>query len=264
MRTKTLGLLVILTLAIAACGGGDGSGVEVGDVEALLQITSEGGFAPVEFALANGPRYTLLGDRRLIFEGFQTMEFPGRLVPPYMVARLDDDQLGAVMAMIDDTGLPEIVDETDDSANDTVADATTEVITYWDAAGSHRLAVYALGIEQHPSDRNAALIELVDTFDRFTANAPGQEYRAEQVKIVSGPATPDPEFDDLRPWPLDDDWAAWQELANGWMCRVLEGAVPEPFRDATQSTTWKIPDVFSYSGPAKLLVRPLLPGETGC
>lgn len=263
MKVKSLGVVMALGILIAACGGGDNGGVAVGDDEALLQITSEGGFAPVEFVLANGPRYTLLGDGRLIYQGFTTLEYPGRLANPYLVATLDSNQMGAVLAMVDDIGLPDIDDEVDDEAMNLVADATTEVVTYWDGNGAHRLSVYALGLEESPSARNEAFLELIQTFDQFTAEAPAEPYVAEQVRVVAGPGTVDPEFEDVRPWPLPDtDFSDWETLPNGWHCQVVEGAVPDVFEEATQATTWEHPD--GSSEPLLLLVRPLLPGEPDC
>lgn len=264
MRTKSLGLLAILALVLAACGGGgDGDSVAVGPDEALLQISSEGGFVPVEVALGNGPRYTLLGDGRLIFSGAQTLEYPGRLLPPYFVAQLDDNQMNAILAMVEDIGLPDIEDETDDSAADFVADASTEVIRYWDETGEHRLAVYALGIEQDPTERNAAFLELIETLDAFTAQVDAQPYEAERVRIVAGPGQADLEFEDVRPWPLEDtDLGQWQSLPNGWQCQVFGPEVLDTFETATQATTWENPGGSSDS--IKLLVRPLHPGEPDC
>ncbi|MGD2061518.1 MAG: hypothetical protein PVF87_11665, partial [Acidimicrobiia bacterium] len=150
MTVKPLRAIMSLALVVAACGG-DGDPIGVGPDEPLLQVSSEGGFVPVEVSLNNGPRYTLLSDGTLIFPGVQTLEYPGRLVPTYFTAQLDENQMRAVLAMIEDIGLPGIEDETDDSAASFVADATTEVIRYWDGSGEHRLAVYALGIEEEPS-----------------------------------------------------------------------------------------------------------------
>lgn len=262
MTKKFFSVLSLFAFVVAACGGGE-SRLDVGDDDPVLQIVSEGGFLPVEVALNNGPRYTLLGDGRLIFSGFQTLEFPGRLVPPYMVATLDDSQMNAVLAMVEDIGLPEIDDETDNSAADTVADASTEVITYWDDGGAHRLSVYALGIEQSPPERNAAFLELISTFDRFTAEAAAESYEAERVRIVAGAGFTDPEFEDIRDWPLDaTDLSDWEELANGWRCMAFNVSVLEPFENATQATTWLHPD--GSSDPLTLLVRPLQPGEPDC
>jgi hypothetical protein len=265
MRRKSLGVLTSFVLVLAACGGGDDDAESRGSDETVLQITSEGGFVPVEFMLNNGPRYTLLGDGRLIFQGVQTMQFPGPLLPPYLVAQLDDSQMTAVLAMVERIGLPDIADETDDSATAMVADASTDVITFWDAAGTHRYAVYALGLEESPTERNEAFLELIQTFDQFTAETESEPYTAEQVRIIAGPGTVDPAFEDVRSWPLDDSWEEWSELPNTWACRAFDSEVLESFGDANQATTWEAPeDSFAFPAPVQLLVRPLLPGEPGC
>lgn len=264
MKRSSIALIAVVAMGLSACGESNGGGVDVADDEPVLQIVSEGGFVPVEIALANGPRYTLLGDGRLIYQGVQTLQFPGPLVAPFFVAQLDSGQMGAVLAMVDDIGLPDFVEEVDDEATNFVADASTEKITFWDENGSHTLSVYALGIEDSPSDRNRAFLELIETFDRFTASADADPYTPELVRVLSGPGFVSDEFPDHRDWPLDDAWDEWEELQIGWTCRVFGQEVLEIFADATQATTWEIPDVFSYSAPVKLLVRPLFPGEPTC
>lgn len=261
MRTKSLGAIIALGLAIAACGTVDGSAVDVDADDPVLQIVSEGGFGPVEAILGNGPRYTLLGDGRLITLGVQTLEYPGRLVPPYMVGTIEDGQMTQVMDLVEEIGLPDIVDETDDSAGGMVADATTEVVTYWDEEGEHRLAVYALGIDDSPSNRHEAFLELIETLDRFAAETSAEPYEAERVRIVTGPGNVEADFEDKRDWPLESsEFSEWDELANGWHCTVVDGPIPQVFEDATQATTWDHPD----RGDTKLLVRPLHPGEPDC
>ena len=263
MRRVAFALIAVLALMLTACGDGEDS-VDVDSDEALIEITSEGGFVPVEIALGQGPRYTLLGDGTLIFSGFTTLEFPGRLVPPYLTAQLSGSQMNAILAMVDDMGLADIVDEADDSAGEFVADASTEVIRYWDADGEHRYAVYALGIQEDPSERNAAFLELISTLDEFTAQTPGEPYEPERVRVVAGPGNANPDFPDMRPWPLDAEWAEWTTLANGWQCRVYDADVLTTFEDATQTTTWEMPDDGFDFSPANLLVRPLHPGEPDC
>ncbi len=261
MRAKNLSAIVAVGMAVAACGTAGGSAVEVGGDEPVLQIVSEGGLVPVEVSLGNGPRYTLLGDGRLITQGVQTLEYPGRLVPPYMVGTIDDEQMARVMDLVDEIGLPDIVDETDDSAASIVEDAGTEVVTYWDDEGEHRLAVYALGIGETQSDRNAAFLEMIETLDRFAGETSAEPYEAERVRIIAGSGTVDFEFEDVRDWPLEaSDLSEWHELANGWHCTVVDGPVPEIFEDATQATIWDHPE----RGDTKLLVRPLHPGEPDC
>lgn len=262
MRTKILGALVSMALVVAACGG-TGGAVGVNEDGPVLQIVSEGGFLPVEVALGSGPRYTLLGDGRLIYQGVQTLEYPGHLVPPYMVATLDDDQMNAILAMAEGIGLPGIDDEVDNSAAAFVADASTEVITYWDDAGEHRYGVYALGIEETPSERNAAFLEVTQTLDQFVSQAAAEPYVADRVRIIAGQGFVDPEFEDIRAWPLEDsDLDDWETLPNDWQCTVIDGPVPNVFEQATQATTWEHPDGTSH--PLTILVRPLHPGEPDC
>ena len=261
MRTEILYAIASLAVLSAACGGGDGSTLDVEKDEPVVQIHSEGGFVPVEVALGNGPRYTLLGDGTLIFQGVQTMEYPGPLVPPYMSRVMDAEEMDEVMALVEEIGLPDIDDETDDSAMSVVADAATEVVRYWDDSGVHRLAVYALGIEESPSPRNQAFLDLITTLDRIAADVSAEPYEGRTVRIVAGPATSDPEFEDIRDWPLEGtDLSTWQDLANGWLCTTIDGPVPDVFEDATQATTWEHPE----RGQLRLLVRPLHPGEPDC
>ena len=261
MKTENLGAVIALSLTIAACGTAGGPTVDVEGDEPVLQIASEGGFVPVEISLGDGPRYTLLGDGSLIAQGVQTLEYPGRLVPPYMIGTLDDDQMAQVIGLVEEIGLPDIVDQTDDRAASRVADAGTEVVTFWDDEGEHRLAVYALGIDRSPSDRNAAFLELIETLARFAAEMSTEPYEAERVRIVAGPGAVEPEFEEIRDWPLEPtDFSEWDELANGWHCTVVDGPVPRVFEDATQATLWEHPE----RGKTKLLVRPLHPGEPDC
>lgn len=264
MNRKSVIASLSVALLLAACGGSGGASSDVGPDEALIQITSEGGFVPVEFALGTGPRFTVLGDGTVIFAGVTTLEFPGRLVPPYMTAQLSDGQLSALLAMVDDIGLPELTDETDDSAADFLADASTEVVRYWDSNGEHRYAVYALGSEEDPSEQNQAFLDLISTLDQFTAQSAGEPYQPERVRVLAGPGAENPDFPDLRPWPLDEEWGRWEALANGWQCRAYGDEVLATFEEATQATTWEMPDGGFDFDPATLLVRPLHPGEPDC
>lgn len=257
----SLGVLLLFALVLTACGGDSGVGVDPD--EPVIQIRYEGGFVPMEMAMNTGPTYTILGDGRLIYPGAITMQYPGPLYVPNWVAQLGESQMTAVLAMVNRIGVPDIVDETDDSAMNVVADASTTVITFWDEEGEHRYAVYALGFEESPSAENQAFSELVETLGQFTAEAPSEPYEPEQVRIIAGPANIDPAFVDTRPWPLDDDdLSTWSETPNGWHCKDFDASVLDSLGAANQATTWEHPD--GTSDPLTFLVRQLHPGEADC
>ncbi len=53
-----------------------------------------------------------------------------------------------MLAQIEEIGLPEMTDERDDTQMNNVADASTYVVTFFDAEGQeHKYSVYALGLE---------------------------------------------------------------------------------------------------------------------
>jgi hypothetical protein len=158
--------------------------------------------------------------------------------------------------------------ELDDSAAATVADATTEVVTFWDENGAHTYSVYGLGIDPNPSNpATAATVELVAALSEAAFSADSVEYTGDRVRVISGVAqvAPDPEFEDVRPWPLDgDDPSEWAELSLGFTCKTFGAEVLDEFRDATQVTQWLHPDEMMDAPPFILLVRPLHPGEPDC
>lgn len=260
--------LLATALVIAACGlPDDGSSSRDGS-DPVLQVRSEGGFGPVELVLAQGPTYTLLADGRLIFTGPTIAIFPGPLVPSYLVGHVTEADMGAILEGVDEMGLAGITDEHDESNASLVADATTEVVTYWDENGTHVYSVYALGLATNPADpRTAAFADLLTVIDQAAAKVDAVPYEPERVRIIAGVAMApvDPQFEDIRPWPLgEDDPAGWNELLNGWVCQEYGAEVQDEFDDATQVTQWLHPDPMMDAPPFTLLVRPLHPGEPDC
>lgn len=267
MRRRTTALLAAV-LALAACGteGGGDVGVPDDPDEPVLQIRSEGGFATPEMILGRGPTYTLLVDRSLIYEGPMILIYPPPLLPNYQIGEITDDQMDEVLRLVDEIGLPDMTDERDEKHGETVADATTEVITYWDSDGNtHSYSVYALGIDPSPSNpATAAFLELFNLMPELAASVEAEPFEGEVVQMVAGVGFADPDFPDVRDWPLeDDDPSGWTTLPNGWLCETTEEDVLGLFADATQNTQWTDP-TNPDSDPLKLLVRPLHPGEEHC
>jgi hypothetical protein len=161
-----------------------------------------------------------------------------------------------------------MVDELDDSAFSNVADASTEVFTFFDAEGEpHVYSVYALGFHEDPSPATAAAVELVDALANASFSGVSEEWVGEGVQIIAGVSqvVPEPGFEDIRPWPLEgEDPGQWAEIELGFRCEVFDPETIELFRTATQLTQWTHPDPMMDAPPYFLAVRPLHPGETGC
>lgn len=282
MRKLTTAFLALALTTSSACGGSElGADVPTTDPippptdpgtadpdAPILQIRSEGGFATPEMIMGRGPSFTLLADGRLIADGPVLLIYPGPLLPNYQMARLSEGQVGEILSLVEEIGLPGMDSEHDDSAGSTVADATTEVITYWDEIGAHEYSVYALGIDPHPSSpATAAAVELVETLSSLGFSGETAAYEPDRVRVIAGVAqtAPDPEFEDLRPWPLEgEDPTKWSQLDLGFTCKVLGGDSLAVFNDATQATQWLDPDATADTPPLVLLVRPLHPGEPDC
>ncbi|HVR76915.1 MAG TPA: hypothetical protein VMS99_00835 [Acidimicrobiia bacterium] len=269
MRDIKIGLLTAVALLLAACGGVDSGAPLPSDPEApVLQLRSEGGFSTPEMNLGRGPTYTLLADGRLIYEGPVILIFPGPLLPNYQVVQLTEDTVDEILSRVDEIGLPGMGSETDDSAASNVADATTEVITYWDGDGIHQYSVYGLGIEPNPTKpATAAALALVNALSEAAFSVDAVEYVGDRVRVISAVASapPEPGFEDVRAWPLDgENPGQWAELNLGFTCKVFGPDLIETFRNATQVTQWLHPEETMDAPPFVLLVRPLHPGEPDC
>ncbi len=268
MRNRTIGLLTTAAMVLAACGGGEGGAGLPSDPDSpVVQVRSDGGFTTVEMSLGRGPTYTLLADGRLIYEGPVIMIYPGPLLPNYQVAQLTEEQTDEILSLVDEIGLPGMESEADLTAMSSVADATTEVVTYWDEEGQHEYSVYALGLDPNPSNpATAATADLVEALSNASSSTESEEYTSDRVRVISGVAQtpPDPEFEDVRPWPLDEDPSTWDALSLGFTCQVFGPETLESFRDASQVTQWLHPNETMDAPPFILLVRPLHPGEPDC
>ena len=273
MKRTTITLL-FLALLVSACGTDADSDAttsttttppgDPGPTRVLLQIKNEGGFAPVEFVINRPPTHTLLTDGTLIFEGPQPGAFPGPIMPGMQQVKLTADEMRDIQVLIDATGLPTIDEVINNDAANFVADATSTVATYTDnGGGTHILSVYALGLEENPSDDLANLSLLVEKLSRFSfSGSAAVPYQSDSliIRIVQGGGF-GAEFNDTRPW--DFTFEPHVDDANQFPCLIVEGADATAVRgllaDATQATQWE-----HASGTFSVLARDLLPGEDGC
>ena len=271
-------LIAILTLALlaAACGADDGSDTTTqppgttappeGPARMLLMVSNEGGFLPLEVALNQSPSFTLLTDGMLIFRGAIPAIFPGPLLPNLQQVKLTADQMNDVRVLIDAIGLPDITDYVNNDANSFVADASSTVAIYVDDDGvTHRMSVYALGLQEDMPDELANLSLLAEKLDSFSYEGPaGEPYNADTVivRVLEG-GNFGAEFEDVRPWEFAFEPGEVPIQMPDIPCHVLEGdsadAVLALLAGATQVTQWE-----HTNGTFTVLGRGLLPGETGC
>lgn len=266
-------MMLAMAMVVSACSaaevGGSTTEQPPTDPTPLIQVRSEGGFAPVELLLSNGPTYTVMSSGQLISPGAVPAIFPGPLVPTYQVQQISEADMDLIMDLVREIRLPDMVeDEFDDSAASFVADATTEVITYWDENGAHRYSVYALGISSNPLNPEEPADPRTEAFRQLFEMLGGlgigdsTQYHTESVRVIAGLSmfAPDAEFVDIRDWPFAGDTPdTWSRVNQNWSCKAFGPEVLDQFNDASQTTTWSL-----GGDEYKLLVRPLLPGEPDC
>ncbi len=239
----------------------------------VLQITYEGGFAPIEFVVNRVPAITLFADGTILSEGPQPAIFPGPALPSIQRSVVDQQTMADIMELVRIIGLPDITEVRNTDANCCVADAADTVVRYFDEAGEHLFSVYALGIGALPGEGGGQVPDevlnlglLVELLGNATFSGASQPYEPEALQLVllsEDQGFVDPEFARTLPWPFGeltiDDFAS-----NGFIgCAVLEGDAVAPAvealaeADATSS--------YELDGTAhRILARPLLPGETPC
>lgn len=273
MRSKfwLTALSAATALALVACGTEAVVDPDNSVDGPLIQVSSEGGFVPVDFNIARGPTFTVTREKQFIYPGVTTLEYPGALIPAVLSGELTAEQYDRIVQLIEEMGIENMDNETDISVTN-VADASTEVIKYWDQDGVHKYSVYALGItDQSPSDATSAFAELFDYLHQLSGTVTGTPYQPEKYRVVATPsdAGQDPNFIDIRPWPFQgENPYEWQELttigAQTWTCMAFDPNAIAPLEDATQATLWIDPTESGDAQNIQLLVRPLQPGEEGC
>jgi hypothetical protein len=269
MRFSKLVLFSALVLGVAACGAGTGGLAE--DLKLnddpdsiLLTVTSAGGFVPVDFLVNQGPHLILTRGGELIHQGPQIEIYPGPLLANWLVTQLDDESMLFVLEELDALNFDEIGQVENNDATG-VADAPTTTVRFYNQDGEHSFAVYALGITEDSSDsRVPILANLVERLGSLT-NAASSSYTPEAIQVVAGigQAEIDPQFADVREWPLPQAFAEMADFGFEWRCATYEGeeaeALLEVFAAATQATRWS-----TGEAEYQILVRPLFPLEEPC
>lgn len=260
-------LTVALMAVLAACAtGSGGDDLIAGPDQVLLTVTSEGGFIPPEFNLERMPRYVLMGDGTLYYQGPTILIFPGPLLPNVGVVTLSPDRLADVLELVRELELPDIDEVIDDSGAQLVADADTTFVTYYDPeGGTHRIGVYALGMGDGPGSVTKVLVsELIQELDQAAGEGPPLDFVAERLQVAAGTALEfDPGMSVEKPWPLETSFTEMEDWGFGWRCTEVAGPqvadLMAIFAEANQATHW-----VDGEGAYSIKARPLLPGEVAC
>ena len=248
-----------------------------GDTTLVLRVEYVGGFVPAEWTYSRLPSYSLYADGRLITDGPVPAIHPGPALPNVQVQQLED---AAVQALLDQAVAAGVADTTD-LGSPPVADAPSTRFTLTTADGTAVREVYALseyamegdGSEAGLTDGQAAGRARLRELLAALADVGQQGIPAGQVEpyvpaAVAAVATPwaDP-ADELThpelPWPGPELPGERVGGPLGVGCVVATGedatAVLTAAAQANAATPW-------VSGDARwrVLLRPLLPDESGC
>ena len=239
----------------------------------VLRVSSAGGFVPPSAIVGRLPETSVYADGRVIFNGPVTRAFPGPALPnlqwgtisPATLQQLLDKAVAAGVRPGTDFGQPG------------VADAPTTEVTVVTAAGEQTVGAVALR-EAQPDDPQltkaqqqartklrAFVDELGDLTTRLMTGEP-QQYRPETIAGIVQPYV-EPEDQPGRPravpWPgpalpgepMNPDLKLSCVAAAGEQADAVLAAA----KDATAISPWV------WAGKSwSVLLRPLLPDETGC
>jgi len=279
-------VLTAVALLTAACGrlsdNGPGSGDDQiphpsGADDLVLRIDVGGGFVPIEYNLAAVPGMSIYGDGRMILQGPVMEIYPGPALPNFLVTRLSEDAVQAILAAARDAGLMD-GDATYDFP--CVTDLPTTTFTVVAEGRANVVSAYALGF-----DEGAGACEGVDTEARSALAAfqgafgdlkslvpegsigPEEPYVSTEMRVFVLPYRGEAELPQQPvEWPVAGSLETFGEpidVPEGARCGVVSAedlaGVLGAAATANQLTPWTSDGV-----EHQLIFRPLLPDEHGC
>jgi hypothetical protein len=277
--------LLILTVALAACGGSGGTGGTVthptGKADVVLRIETGGGFVTVEYNLTQLPSLTIYGDGTVLVTGPMIEIYPQPAMPNLQQATISQDDIDKILAAAKKAGL---FANGVDYGQPSITDVGTTTITINADGQTYTSDIYALGIEEvlkggtsygltapQAEARTAVSQFTIETGDLDTflgttlAWAPYEFSSLSVFSRANDPANPAYDTSGVQPnrldWPLGDIATTGEAVQpDGYRRVVVTGSdltQLEPLLDqATQITLWKSADREYY-----LYFRPLLPDE---
>jgi hypothetical protein len=250
--------------------------------ELVLRVEVGGGLVAPGWILSELPTISIHGDGRVITRGPQIEIYPGPALPNLLVSRISEDGLQRILAAAAEAG---ILGRDASYPYPLIADAPTTTFFVNAGGTTSTVSAYALGLGEDTSvlspEDAAARADLADFAARLgdlpgwlgsdvvSAEAP---YDFDAIRIYAQRATPAAQ--DPEPSPTIVDWPLATPLAEfgepfrataepAMRCGVVTGddlaTIRPALESANQLTYWR-----SGGETWSLVLRPLLPDETGC
>src|SRR4051812_28876373 len=275
IRVARSAAALVLLLVLGACArgsGDDGGGGPAGSYpyapdDLVLQISWTGGFVTPQMLTGRLPLVSVYGDGRVVTEGPVAAIYPGPALPNLQVQRID---AAAVQALVD-RALDAGVGETGDLGTPPLADAPSTRFTVSTGLETRTSEAYALsedttGITGEQAAARAELLALLGELTDLSAGA-AQAYVPAAVAAL---ATEYPPAEDPGLVPPDAPWPGPAlpgdplEARPGPFCVVATGDQATAVLEAAGSANALTPWLGDAGARWSLLLRPLLPDETGC
>ena len=246
--------------------GADGIQHPTGADDVVLQISSMGGFVPIDHDFAALPWLLVTGDGRVIQQGPQIEIYPGPLLPNVLQRTISEDGIQALLRLAEEHDLFRDV-EYEDATN--IADAPFTIVTISANGATYEHNAYALGLSGdgiETDEARASLASFVEQANDVVTAAgadtlgPEEEFAATSYLIRARVADASALGGDVEPtmvdWPAD----APVRLADASECATVPvESFVDLFSSATQ-LTWYVEDGITY----QLIVKPQLPGVPTC
>ncbi|MCV2488780.1 hypothetical protein OF117_05345 [Geodermatophilus sp. YIM 151500] len=284
VRLAALLALAVLLPACAAGAGGDAgapadpaaspSGDAPGPDAAapVIQVAHTGGFVTPQMLAGRLPLATVYADGRVITEGPVPAIYPGPALPNLQVQRVEPARVGELV----DRALAAGVGSAADLGSPPVADAPSTRFTVVTGGGTETLEVYALGVTGLPgtpadgltAEQQQARAELSALLDELIApaGADSERYVPEAVAAVATGWT-DPGDGLTQPevvWPGPPLPGEALDERLGLSCVAARAEAAQAVLEAAASANAVTPWVDDEGRRWSLLLRPLLPHESGC
>ena len=242
----------------------------------IIRVDLEGGFVPPSVTYGRLPMI-VTGDGRVFTDGPQIDIYPGPLLPNVQVRTLTPAALASLLDLAHETGL--LADASYGFPG--IADIPTTVLRITLDGVTSTVSASALGeagtedamgqpLDDATAAGRAALRTFIDTLTGLPDSAFSDEshaYEATSLRIFSTPYVPQPAEEWISvEWPLEDLATAGTAPIPGdesLRCQVISGddvtTVMPRLEGANEATPFR-----SGEADYTLVVRPLLPGESGC